>query len=157
MKLNQHSSVNRKTRASLTKTIAINMTIAFASGCIGGLLNSLVVWFFGTTGLTALLGVKIAPDLTPPWLYPRIIWGGLWGFIFLLPFFQNKYLYRGLLYSLFPSLVQLFIIFPFQANQGIMGVGLGRLTPIFVLFFNFIWGASTALWLKFISDSSESR
>jgi hypothetical protein len=38
-----------------------------------------------------------------------------------------------------------------------MGVELGRLTPIVVLFFNFVWGASTALWLKFISGSSESK
>ncbi|WP_051469945.1 hypothetical protein [Fischerella sp. PCC 9605] len=133
------------------------MTLAFASGCIGGLLNSLTVWFCGTIGLTALLGVKIAPELTPSWLYPRLVWGGLWGFIFLLPFFQNKYFYRGILYSLFPSLVQLFIIFPLKVNQGIMGVELGRLTPIVVLFFNFVWGASTALWLKFISGSSESK
>ncbi len=33
----------------------------------------------------AALGVKIAPAFTPAWLYQRLVWGGLWGWLFLLP------------------------------------------------------------------------
>ena len=135
---------------------AKKLTLVFASGCLGGLLNSLSVWLCGTIGITALFGVKIAPTLTPAWLYPRIVWGGIWGLLFLLPFFPKKFVYCGLIYSLFPSLVQLFIVFPLKANKEIMGVALGSLTPIFVLLFNFVWGISTALWLKFISAKPES-
>ncbi len=101
---------------------ALNCTLVFAAGCLGGLLNSLTVWLFGLFRLTAVAGVKIAPSLTLAWLYPRIVWGGLWGFLFLLPFFQRKSLYRGMVASLFPTFVQLFVVFPLQAKQGIMGV-----------------------------------
>jgi len=124
------------------------LSVVFSSGCFGGLVNSLVVWVFGAIGMTAALGVKIAPGLTATYLYPRIVWGGLWGILFLLPYFSQSTALRGLLFSLGPTLVQLFIVFPLKTHQGVMGSGLGFLTPLFVLFFNAVWGTSTALWLQ---------
>jgi hypothetical protein len=119
---------------------------AFAAGCFGGLLNSLAVWIFGAAGITAALGVAIAPELTPPWLYPRIVWGGLWGFLFLLPVPKASWAVRGLVFSLGPSLVMLLIVFPVKTAAGIWGLGLGALTPVLVLLFNAVWGLSAA-WL----------
>ena len=63
-----------------------NLLICFSAGCLGGLANSFVVWQFGEQGIARLLGVSIAPTLTPAWLYPRIVWGGIWGLLFILPF-----------------------------------------------------------------------
>ena len=123
-----------------------NLLLVYAAGCAGGLANSIAVWLFGLLGITGALGVNLAPALTPGWLYPRIVWGGLWGFLFLLPYLENSYVVRGLLYSLGPSIVQLFVVFPLKANKGIMGLDLGALTPLFVLFFNAIWGVK-ASWL----------
>ena len=53
------------------------LTLVFSAGCLGGLTNSLAVWFFGIAGITSAFGVKIAPVLSPSWLYPRLIWGGI--------------------------------------------------------------------------------
>jgi hypothetical protein len=39
------------------------------------------------------------------------------------------------------------VIFPYQLNKGMMGLDLGTLTPLFVLFFNAVWGVAAALWL----------
>jgi hypothetical protein len=124
------------------------LSLVFVAGCVGGLLNSLVVWNFGTLGVNAALGVKIAPKLTPAWLYPRIVWGGIWGFLFLLPILRRSLISRGLLYSLGPSLVMFFIIFPMKAKKGMFGLALGNMTPVLVLFFNAIWGVAAALWLR---------
>lgn len=137
-----------KQRKDITKILARNLSLAFACGCLGGFLNSIAVWLFGFARITALFNVQIAPTLTASWLYPRIVWGGIWGFLFLLPFFPRKYLYKGIVLSLLPTLIQLFIVFPLKANKGILGIELGSLTPIFVLFFNFVWGITTASWLK---------
>jgi hypothetical protein len=126
------------------------LSLFFSAGSLGGFVNSLFVWLFGILGITSAFGVEIAPALTKSWLYPRIVWGGLWGFLFLLPFFRGSYFFRGLLFSLGPTLVQLFIVFPIQAGKGLMGVDLGNLTPLFVLFFNAVWGLATVIWLKFI-------
>ena len=125
------------------------LLIFFAAGCLGALANSLAVWLFGYLGISSLLGVSISPALTPGWIYPRIVWGGLWGIFFVLPIFKSKLLLKGAVLSLFPTAVQLFVIFPFQAHKGMAGLELGLLTPVLVLFFNWVWGVVTALIIKF--------
>lgn len=122
------------------------ISLTFAAGAVGALVNSLAVWLFGLMGITAALGVNLAPSLSPAWLYPRIIWGGLWGFLFLTPIYPASPLLRGLVFSLAPTLVQLFVIFPIKAGKGIMGLDLGTLTPLLVIFFNAIWGVVASFW-----------
>ena len=124
------------------------LSALFSAGCAGGLANSVTVWLCGKYGLTSALGVKIAPALTPYWLYPRVIWGGIWGALFILPFLKNKVVSRGILFSLFPTAVQLYYVFPYMAGKGVMGIKLGGFTPLFVLAFNAVWGITTALWLR---------
>ena len=127
------------------------LSLVFAAGSLGGLLNSLAVWIFGLIGITSALGVKIAPSLSASWLYPRLVWGGIGGFLFLLPLMQKRYLYRGLIFSLGPTVVQLFIVFPIKASKGIMGLDLGLLTPLLVFVFNAIWGLTAAIWLRWVN------
>lgn len=125
------------------------LLVFFAAGCLGALANSITVWLFGDLGITASAGVSIAPSLTPNWLYPRIVWGGLWGLLFMLPMLQSKPILKGSLLSLFPTIVQLLVVFPYKTRYGIAGLELGILTPAFVLFFNWVWGVVTALTIRF--------
>ena len=122
--------------------------IYFAAGCLGALVNSIVVWLFGSFGITRSAGVSIAPSLTANWLYPRIVWGGLWGLLFVLPMLESKLLRKGALLSLFPTAIQLFFIFPLKTRKGMAGLDLGLLTPLFVLFYNWVWGFIAALAIK---------
>jgi len=123
--------------------------IFFAAGCLGALASSVVMWLFGDLGITKSLGVSISPALTASWLYPRIVWGGIWGLIFFLPLLNSKPLAKGTILSLFPTIVQLFIIFPYKANKGIAGIELGVFTPVFVFVFNWVWGVVTSLTIKY--------
>ena len=125
------------------------LLLYFAAGCLGGLINSLSVWAAGDFGIAHSMGVSIAPALTPPWLYPRIVWGGIWGFMFIFPVLKSNTFARGTFLSLFPTLVQLFVIFPYKANKGIAGLDLGLLTPVLVIVYNWIWGVVTAFTIKF--------
>ena len=134
------------------KKLAKRLTVIFAAGCLGGLANSFAVWLFGAYGVTKTLGVRIAPDLSPVWLYPRLVWGGIWGLLFLLPVFRSSVLKRGLLLSLGPTIIQLFVVFPYKADQGMMGMGLGALTPLLIFVFNAIWGITVAIWLRFVGE-----
>ncbi len=122
--------------------------IFFAAGCLGALANSTAVWLFGYFGITSSFGVSIAPSLSPNWLYPRIVWGGIWGLLFILPMLESKLLLKATILSLFPTAVQLFIVFPLKAHKGMAGLDLGLYTPFFVLFFNWVWGAVTAIAIK---------
>ena len=129
------------------------LSAVFAAGCLGGLVNSLAVWLFGSVGITSAFGVKIAPTLSAAWLYPRIVWGGIWGALFLLPLFENRIVLRGLFFSLGPTLVQLLVVFPLKANKGFMGLDLGLLTPAFVIFFNAVWGITAAIWMRWMNKA----
>jgi hypothetical protein len=131
------------------KATARILSSTYAAGTFGGLVNGLVVWFCGVAGITAALGVKIAPALTAAFLYPKLVWGGLWGFIFLLPPFR-KYstVVRGILASLGPTLAQLLYFFPYVQGKGMFGMDLGLMTPVLVFVFNAVWGICAAFWLS---------
>jgi hypothetical protein len=124
------------------------LLLVFGAGALGGLVSSLLVWQFGYMGVNRALGVAIAPDLTLNWLYPRIVWGGLWGFLFILPILRSRLLAQSLVFALFPALAQLFIFYPYHTNAGIAGLNLGMLTPVLVFFFSWIWALSTAVALR---------
>ena len=130
------------------QSIVRNLSFVFTAGAFGGLANSAALWGAGVIGLTGALGVAIAPSLTPAWLYPRLVWGALWGFVFLLPFSRERWVARGLVASLGPSLVQLFGVFPLKLNLSMLGLELGTLTPVVVLVVNAVWGVATSWWLR---------
>lgn len=124
------------------------LMIYFAAGSIGAVANSLALWWLGYYGLTARYDIAIAPHLSPEWMYPRIVWGGIWALLFILPMLQSRLLLKGLIISLAPTAVQLLVFFP-QANKGLGGTELGLYTPVLVLLVNGIWGLAAALSLRF--------
>ncbi len=128
------------------------LTIIFSAGAFGGLINSLALWALGELKITAAMGVKIAPNITPVWLYPRIVWGGLWGVLFLIPLFRGSSFKRGVLFSLGPTLVQLLVVFPQKAHKGLLGLDLGAMTPVIVVVLNAVWGIAAAYWLRGIGE-----
>ncbi len=130
------------------------LAICFAAGVIGALLNSLAAWAFGQWGVTELAGVQMAPAFTLGWLYPRLVWGGIWGVAYFLFVGGTKsrhgWIRKGLWVSLLATAAQLFYFFPYATLHGQMGLGLGNLTPFFVLLYNFIWGFFTGLFARFL-------
>lgn len=123
--------------------------VCFAAGCLGALVNSLAAWQAGALGITRWAGVLMAPSLSAGWLYPRIVWGGLWGVLFVLPFLKSRFLLKGTLLSLVPTAFQLLYVFPNKTGYGLFGIGLGMWTPIFVLVYNWIWGVVAAMTIRF--------
>jgi hypothetical protein len=98
--------------------------------------------------------------LIPPVIYRQAIWGGLWALLFLIPILNKKLILKGILLSLLPTIVALFIVIPIRAKSdtsglfvgqnAMMGIYMGILTPVFVLVINAVWGITTALWLKMV-------
>jgi len=139
------------------KNSMTDLSLAFAAGAAGGVLNGLVVWLSGLIGITGACGVQIAPALTILFIYQKVVWGGLWGFIFLLPIVQRSTIPRGMILSLAPTLVQLLVVFPFHLQKGWLGLSLGILTPVFVVVFNLVWGVAAAVWFGMSGGKSGRR
>jgi hypothetical protein len=130
------------------------LAVCFVAGLGGALVNSVALWLAGRLGLMALAGVALAPDLTLGWLYPRLVWGGLWGLAYFLTIGSRRtrrhWVRKGLWVSLLPTLFQLLYVFPHQPGIGLFGYGLGHLTPVFVLFFNALWGFATGVFTRLL-------
>ena len=118
--------------------------VCFVAGLLAALISSVTLWAAGEYGLTSLLGVKIAPSLKTAWLYPRLIFGGLWGLGFFftvgVPRHRRYWVRKGLWFSLLPSAVTLFYLFPYVEYTGLAGFDLGMLTPLLIVIVNLIWG-----------------
>ena len=122
--------------------------LVYAAGSLGALVSSLALWLAGRYGLVQALDVSLAPGLSAAWLYPRLVWGGLWGFLFLLPVFGSRWVWKALVLAWVPTLVQLFVIYPYTTGYGVAGLELGMLTPVVVYGIYVIWAQVTALTLR---------
>ena len=134
------------------------ISLTFAAGCFGALVNTWVVWYLGRKGIPQTLGVSIAPAWSLQFLYPRLVWGGLWGLAFMMPVLRGGFwigvFSRGILFSFFPTLFQLLYVLPVLQGKGMLGMSLGTLTPVFVCLYNAVWGFCAALWLYFARGDS---
>ncbi|WP_318556213.1 hypothetical protein [Geobacter anodireducens] len=119
----------------------------FTGGALGALVDSFNIWFLGKAGITAMLGIGLRPEFTPAWLYPRLVWGGIWALLLLLPVWEKRIILRGCAFSLVPSAVMLLAVFP-GMGKGLFGLGFGILTPVLVVALNFIYGVIASFWLK---------
>ena len=139
-------------------SVVRKVSLVFAAGCVGGLVNGLLIWYLGQIGVPQKFGVAIAPALAPPFLYAKLVWGGIWGALFLLPLWRSGFwtgvVIRGILFSFGPTLAQLLYVFPQMAHKGMFGTDLGGLTPLFVVFYNGAWGIAAALWLHAANKGS---
>ena len=127
---------------------AINKVIfAFIAGGLGGLTNSIVVWSLGNIGVTPALGFSMSPELSLEWLLRRILASTLWGIIFLIPIFETAPIKKGVVLSILPWLSSVLIVFPMRMDVGFFGLGFGIGTPIWTLFFAFVWGVTGTLFL----------
>ncbi len=124
------------------------LSLSFAAGSVGAIVNMLAAWMMARMGLFHLLGCDISINATKQWIYSRLVWGGIFGLFLVLPIMTNSVLKRGLILGLIPAAFQLFVVFPIFLNQRIMGLNHGLTTPLFVVFLNLLWGVAAVGWLK---------
>ena len=128
------------------------ITVCFCAGMLGALCSSLVAWKSGQMGLPAMAGVRMTPALTTDWIYSRLVWGGLWGLAYFLavgPLKSRRHWARkGLWFSLLPSLIAIFYLYPYVYHKGMAGFDLGMLTPLLIMVSNLVWGFFTGFFAR---------
>lgn len=118
---------------------------AFTGGALGAFVDSFNIWAMGKVGLSDIIGIGMKPDFTAPWIYKRMIWGGIWMLLLLLPIWPKRTIFRGAIFSLLPSAMMLFIVLP-SMGKGILGLGFGAFMPALVIILNFIYGIIASYW-----------
>ena len=124
-----------------------DLALCFAAGAAGGAAKGLLVWCLSYYAVTAVLGAQLANALYPAGIYARVVWGGLYGFLFLLPPARGSLLMSGLLWGAVASVLQLAIV-PLLTHSG-MHLALAPLLSTLIL--NSVWGVGTALLLRWTS------
>ncbi|MGF1761731.1 hypothetical protein L4D76_28325 [Photobacterium sagamiensis] len=125
--------------------IVRNISLAFTGGAIGAFIDSFNIWFMGKVGISDFIGITMKPEFTSSWLYSRMIWGGIWMLLLLIPLLKKRIYIRGMLFSLAPSAMMLFMVLP-SMGKGVLGLGFGTLMPIVVIGLNFIYGIVASYW-----------
>jgi hypothetical protein len=78
---------------------------AFAAGAAGALIFLIVFWILNQIGIT--------PDQPfPAFWYKQLVWGGIWGFAFLIPLLRGQWWLRGLIVGAVASLAAIFVFGP---------------------------------------------
>lgn len=127
--------------------LARRLSLAFSAGVVGALVASAVLWAAGRYGLSAALGVGIAPVWASGWLYPRLVLGGFWGLLFCVPLRLGTF-WLGVVLSLAPTAFTLLWEYPYRAGYGWFGLELGLLTPLLVWTGSLVWAWSGLAWLR---------
>jgi hypothetical protein len=121
------------------------ISLAFTGGAIGAFIDSFNIWIMGETGISDLIGITMKPEFAAPWIYQRMIWGGIWMLLLLVPVLKSRTCLRGMLFSLAPSAMMLFMVLP-SMGKGLFGLGFGALMPVVVIGLNFIYGIVASCW-----------
>ena len=129
-----------------------NASIAFAAGALGALANRAALWMLGQAGVIPPTHFAFPlPEPTRLWIYTAIVWGELWGFLFLIPWHARWWL-RGIVFGLGPSLGVWLVIYPYVAHLGFFGANRGLMALVIPLVVNnIVWGLVSSWWYEFSS------
>lgn len=120
------------------------LSLAFAAGGVGVIVLIAFLWLLRESGAMASLGLKMPAPKLPDFLYSRIVWGGIWAFLFVLPVMTRQWLLRGLVVGVLASLASIFYFNPAWKSA--------PFTFVIVIFVaNSIWGVAASGWYRAVS------
>ena len=125
------------------------ISVCFCAGMLSALAGFGLVSAWDLAGLPDLSAYNVRPLLAPGGFYPRLIWGGLWGLLFFFTIgsvqTRKRWIQKGLLISLLPTLYYLIFTLPDQISY-VQGFSL--VSPAIVIVLNLIWGVFTGLFSR---------
>ena len=134
------------------------ISVCFFAGLLAAIISSSFAWLCAHFGLNELAGVSLQPVASIKALYPRMVWGGVWGLCYALTVAhvrtRKHWVRKGILISILPTMYQLLVVFPYHTAQGTLGIQLGMMTPLFVVCYNLVWGVFTGIFTRLLWGKS---
>lgn len=122
------------------------VALCFAAGAAGGFAKCAVSWGAARGGVTVVVGLHGATALQPGALYARIVWGGLWALLFLLPPLRRSVLFGGVVAAVVVTLMQ-WVVLPLWWHAAIHFAPLPMLDALLL---NMVWGLVAAALLRWL-------
>lgn len=130
------------------------ISVCFCAGMIGALGYSLLAAMLQQFGVLKLAGITLTFSLTPTEIYPRLIWGGVWGLAYFLTVAPSRarihWIRKGLWLGLLPAAFQLFVLFPQAGDTYWAGIHYGQTTPLLIVALCVVWGGLTGLFSRLL-------
>lgn len=119
------------------------ISLYYAAASLGGLAVALTAWVLGSAGVPDMMGVALKPALEKATIYRLMVWGGIWGLVFLLPFSLRPLWLKGLVLTIAPVAVALLVVVPLRGGEMLL-LDKGALAPLYIYLINIPWGLVTA-------------
>lgn len=120
------------------------LSVCFVAGLLAAVVSTFFLWACNQWGVTGLLEVKLYQSLRLKTFYPSMFFGGLWGCLYFLtvgaPRHRRHWIRKGLWFSLIPTAVALFYLYPSVYHKGLAALDLGMFAPMLITVSNLIWG-----------------
>jgi hypothetical protein len=117
----------------------------FVAGCVGGTLSYAFLWALEEWNVLEYWHVQLTATWQIPELCEKVVFSGLWAFIFFLPLLHDQRIFRALVFSLAPTVFNL-------VQMSSTGFDLG--TAVTVGLMNLAWSLVTLWWLKMWTTSA---
>jgi len=115
------------------------LTLGFGAGAFGACILSLLAFVLNRLGLPEQLGIASPERPMPAALYQIIVWGGIWGFLLVVPVLNRLWWLKGIIIGLLAT-AALAIYFAPAIGQG-PAIRLG-----YVVVLNALWGVAAGFW-----------
>jgi len=80
---------------------------SFSAGAAGGVANVILLIIIWKLNISP--GPPLTADVLKPLLYKQMVWGGIWGFAFLIPIMTRNWVLRGVVWGAAATAVALFV------------------------------------------------
>jgi hypothetical protein len=122
------------------------LTLGFGAGAFGAAILALVSALLNTLRVQELIGLPPppTPDSYLPLLYRAVVWGGIWGLLFVVPVMNRAWWLKGIIIGALATLAILFYFNP--------GVTTPPVRFAYVLVLNaLVWGVAAGAWWAFVA------
>jgi hypothetical protein len=116
------------------------LTLGFGAGAFGAVILALVSAALNALNVQALIGLPPppAPESYLPLFYRLIVWGGVWGLLFVVPVLNRLWWLKGIIIGVLATLAILFYFNP--------AITTPPMRFAYVLVLNAIWGIAAGAW-----------
>ena len=122
-----------------------NLGIYFFGGLLGSIGKIATIYLFNSYGIYKIF-TSLKISLATYNIFYLLLTGGLWGYLFFLPF-KNILFLRGFASGILYSLFTLLYYFPTHGG-GFFGINYGSLIWIYIILLNTIWGIIAEIYIN---------